>query len=207
MMMANATPESVAAEMEAQIRLALKLGIELTHLDSHHGIMMFGKDFQDDYISIARKFKLLPAIMKTDPHSMNKPSGRSGEKKDYDGKKEEPKFDFKAVMAGLLSFSEKAENLQKEGVPIIDNMESPSLKSYEDRLGQMKTLMNNLPPGLTHFAFHPVKDSHEIRAITPDWRCRVADYEAFMSKELKDHFRGKGIHTVGYKDLAEYLPW
>jgi chitin disaccharide deacetylase len=204
--MSNATPESVAAETEVQIRLALKLGIELTHLDSHHGIMMFGKDFQDDYISIARKFKLLPAIMKIDPHSMNKPSGRSGEKKDYD-KRKEPKFDFKAVTAGLRSLSEKAENLQKEGVPVIDNMESPPLESHEDRLGQMKMLMNNLPSGLTHFAFHPVKDSPEIRAITPDWRCRVADYEVFLSKELKDHFRDKGIHTVGYKDLAEYLPW
>ena len=44
------------------------------------------------------------------------------------------------------------------------------------------------------------------RAITPDWRCRVADYQNFMREDLRQHIHQVGVHVIGYQALKEFLP-
>ena len=44
------------------------------------------------------------------------------------------------------------------------------------------TVFDELPPGLTHLILHPADDTPELRAITPDWRQRVADFETFRDR-------------------------
>jgi hypothetical protein len=74
-----------------------------------------------------------------------------------------------------------------------------------DRVEQAKRAFDTLPPGLTHFIIHPAQDTPELRAITPDWQSRVADYQAFTSSELRSYVEGSGLHVVGYRALRELL--
>ncbi len=49
------------------------------------------------------------------------------------------------------------------------------------------------------------RDTPELRAIAPNWRGRVADYEAFMSEELRDFIADEGIKITNYRPLRALL--
>ncbi len=98
--------------------------------------------------------------------------------------------------------------LEDEGLPLVDYFEGSSLvwDSSEDRLEAVKRRLANLRPGITHFILHPAVDTPEIRAIAPDWRCRVSDYEIFTSKALLTFIKNEGIHVITYRMLRDLMP-
>ncbi len=103
--------------------------------------------------------------------------------------------------------SERAINeWEEQGLPVFDHLREMYLnKPAEDRLRQAREVFDNLPPGLIFFMFHPAKDSPELRAITDDWRQRVADYETFMSAQLRDHVRESGVQEIGWRVLRDAM--
>jgi len=103
--------------------------------------------------------------------------------------------------------SEQAINeWEEQGLPVFDHLGEMYLnKTAEGRLEQAKEVFDNLPPGLTFFMLHPALDTPELRAIAPDWRQRVADYETFMKPELRDHARKSGIHVIGFRALRDAM--
>lgn len=103
--------------------------------------------------------------------------------------------------------SERAINeWEEQGLPVFDHLREMYLnKPAEDRLRQAREVFDNLPPGLIFFIFHPAKDSPELRAITDDWRQRVADYETFMSAQLRDHPRESGVQVIGWRVLRDAM--
>lgn len=93
------------------------------------------------------------------------------------------------------------------GVPLVDGIAGLSLDvDPDERVDQAVSALEALPAGLTHFVFHPSKDTPELRAITPDWPCRVADYQAFSSPRLKEKIRQMGVQVIGYRALKELMP-
>ena len=74
------------------------------------------------------------------------------------------------------------------------------------RLEQAKTVFDGLSAGITHFIIHPSKETPELKAITADWRCRVADYQLFMGKEVRKYLKEIGVHIIGYRALQELIP-
>jgi hypothetical protein len=68
-----------------------------------------------------------------------------------------------------------------------------------------KKIVDDLRPGLTLLILHPAQDTPELRALASDWRCRVANYEACMSEELRDHVRESGVQLIGYRPLSELI--
>jgi hypothetical protein len=62
-----------------------------------------------------------------------------------------------------------------------------------------------LPVGITHFILHPSIDTPELRAIAPDWRARVANYNAFMSDELKMFIEKEDIKVIGYRAIRDAM--
>lgn len=79
------------------------------------------------------------------------------------------------------------------------------LDSHDDRVAVARRLFAALPAGVTHVILHPAIDTPELRAIAPDWRSRVADYQAFLSRELRDAVRAMGIQLIGYRPLRDLL--
>jgi len=71
---------------------------------------------------------------------------------------------------------------------------------------KLKAVLSELPGGITHFYIHPAKDTPELRAITPDWRSRVGDYEAFMSEDMRRFLKNSGLHVIGYRQIKELIP-
>jgi hypothetical protein len=52
---------------------------------------------------------------------------------------------------------------------------------------------------------HPSIDTAELRSIALDWESRVANYNTFMSDELKKFIEGEDIKLIGYRQIREAM--
>jgi predicted glycoside hydrolase/deacetylase ChbG (UPF0249 family) len=104
----------------------------------------------------------------------------------------------------LIAFApraiEQAASLIPAGMPMVDHYAMMPLEG-EKTLDTAKQMLSALPPGITHFIIHPACDTPELRALAADWRARVADYELFMSDDLRQFIADQQIHITGYRAL------
>jgi predicted glycoside hydrolase/deacetylase ChbG (UPF0249 family) len=195
-----ASVDSIIGEVAAQIQLSLTLGLTPTHLDSHHGIL-YNKELVRPFVAVARQYHLLPVLMRMATMGLPAaPPSDPAAPNPYGG------VDVQAIRDAVESVEQTAHDLVAEGIPVPDYLAGMPLVVEGDRLDFAKQVLSALQPGLTHFAFHPTKDTPEARALTPSWPGRVGDYEVFMQPALKAHLQHEGIQLIGYKALAALLP-
>jgi chitin disaccharide deacetylase len=176
--------EYVQREMEAQVQQARNAGMQPTHMDTHMGTVASPK-FIPSYLKVALANSLPPMIFRMDQEGWLA-QGLDAE--------------TAAIAVFLMG------QLEEMGLPLLDHLVGMELDQPDQRLEQAKQAMSALEAGITHFIIHPAKDTPDLRAITPDWRARVADYETFMCEELKKHIQDQGIHVIGYRSLQELMP-
>ncbi|MFN8470847.1 MAG: polysaccharide deacetylase family protein [Anaerolineae bacterium] len=177
----NADPTAVAVEAEAQIRRALDAGIDATHIDSHM-FSIVSPRFMQSYVDLAQRYRL-PAFAFR-PSSVGFARAAAGGDADGD----------------LTPF---LQQMEEAGLPLFDHADFLPLNAHEDRVEVAKERLGRLPAGLSYFILHPAADTPEIRALAPDYRSRVADYQAFLSPALRDFVRDQGIHVIGYRALRD----
>ena len=177
-------PAAVETELTAQVQRALQAGIVPTHVDTHMGTVAHPK-FMAIYLQLALKFGLPAMVFRLDEAGWQA-AGLDPE--------------FAKTAAAFV------QQLEASGLPLLDSLGGMPLDTDLDRLERTKQAFSALQPGLTHFIIHPSKDTPELRAITPDWACRVADYHDFMNEELRRHITQTGVHVIGYRTLKELLP-
>jgi chitin disaccharide deacetylase len=179
----NARPEAVDAEVNAQIERALAAGIDVTHVDTHMGTIM-NPLFIQSYVQAAAK-RLLPNMLPR-LNAVGIEMMGVGEKE---------KIEYAPVM----------DVLESMGIPMVDGILAMPLEHDHDHIGIARQLLGNLPIGITHFLFHPSVDTPELRALAPDWMARVANYNAFMSDELKKHLESEDIKVTGYRAIRDAM--
>ena len=97
--------------------------------------------------------------------------------------------------------------LESLGLPMLDGLLVMPLNEPNESV-QMeiaKDLLGNLPEGITHFVLHPSIDTPELRALAPDWESRVANYNVFMSEELKTFLEREDFKLIGYRAIRDAL--
>jgi len=176
---ANANPEAVLVELQTQIARALAWGIDVTHLDTHMGAVAHPKFFPA-YYQAAVQHNIAVMIPR-------------GEAAVY----QEMGLDAETA----AGFAALTSQLEEQGLPLVDAILSLPLDKPEGQIDLAKKLLGDLPTGLTYFIIHPCIDSPELRAITPDWQSRVANYQTFMSREIKEFLKNSGIQVTGYRAL------
>ena len=183
----HASVGAARVEMAAQVARAKEWGIVPTHVDTHMGTVAHPK-FMQDYVNLAMANKLPPMIFRLD--------------------KEGWKHAHRSITDELAeAAAQMVLQLEEMGLPMLDNIAGLELDADPStRLDQARAVFDRLPAGITHFIIHPSIESAELKAITTDWRCRVADYETFQREELRQHLRNTGIHVIGYRALKELIP-
>jgi predicted glycoside hydrolase/deacetylase ChbG (UPF0249 family) len=181
---AHGRPDAVARELDAQVERTLAAGMRPTHVDTHMGAV-YSAAFLPLYLDVARRYRLAPMFFR-DEEAGWRTRGADAE-----------------AAVGMARLSRQLED---DGVPLLDNIAMLPLDAPDDRIGQAKRMFESLAPGLTHFIIHPAHDTPELRAIAADWPSRAADYQAFMSEELRAHVRSIGIQVIGYRALQELMP-
>jgi predicted glycoside hydrolase/deacetylase ChbG (UPF0249 family) len=178
-------PVAVKVELKAQLERALSAGIDVTHIDTHMGTLAHPK-FIPAYVQLGQQHKL-PVMIPTRGENDLQELGLDSE-----------------TAENAARFLREEVNMQD--LVQIDRVVGLRLDQPQERLEQAKSAFNSLQPGLTHFVIHPAKDSPELRAATPTtWECRVKDYEAFRSEELRTHIKNLGIQIIGYKPFRELI--
>ncbi len=66
-------------------------------------------------------------------------------------------------------------------------------------------MLDELPAGLSNILMHPAVDTPELRAIAPDWRCRVADYQLFTDPALRRLLDEADVHIIGFHALRDAM--
>ena len=176
-------PDEAMVELEAQIQRALAFGIDLTHADMHMAAISHPK-FVPGYIQLVSKYQLPPLI----PHGdldMYKSFGV-----------DEATYEMIAAMTAYL---------EGQRIPMVDFAMGLPLDAPNGQLELAGKMIGELKPGLTHFIIHPSIDTPELRAITPDWECRVANYNVFLSGEFKKHLEREGIKLIGYRAVRDAM--
>lgn len=176
-------PEEVTAELEGQIRRGLEFGLDLTHADMHMGAIASPK-FIPGYIQLISKYRLPPLIPRGD-EEVYRSFGVDAET-------------FQLVKA-------MTEYLEGQGIPMVDHATGLPLDEPRGQMETARRMFGELGAGLTHFIIHPSIDTPELRAITPDWECRVENYKVFLSDEFKQILEREDIHLIGYRRVRDAM--
>jgi hypothetical protein len=177
----QAKPEHVEIELRAQIDGALAAGIDVTHLDSHMGTVLFPA-FVEVYAKLATEYRL-PAFAARPDAQVLKKAGLAG---------------FEPILRAAM------ERMEALGLPVLDAVDLFSL-DFPPGGGEAHTKrrLDRLAPGLTYLIIHPAKDGDEIRAISPDAHARTFEHEFYGSARGREAFATAGIKTLGMRPLRD----
>ncbi len=186
----HARPQAAAAEMAAQVERALAAGVDVTHLDAHMYTALV-PELLPHYVRLARD-RDLPALLWPAPSDA-----------------------WDRFEGGRAAAEKAAADLAAFGAPLFDRIEVMRLggpgNGGSGRLGRDEALaraihlLDGLPAGLSCVLLHPAADTPELRAVTPDWPMRVADFEVLADPRLRRHLAETGLHPIGYRALREAM--
>jgi chitin disaccharide deacetylase len=177
-------PQCVTREIEAQVQRALAMGMQPTHMDTHMGTVACPK-FMRGYVQTALKYRLPPMIF------------RMGQNEWMARGLDEGTANLAIMLSGYL---------ESMGMPLLDHIHGLDLGNPDGGLEEAKVAFAALQPGITHFILHPSKDTPELREISPDWRARVANYQTFLSEDLRKYIQSIGVQVIGYRQLQDLMP-
>lgn len=174
-------PDAAIAELRAQLDLALSLGIDVTHLDTHMGSVAH-PTLAPAYIKLAVEHGL--------PAMMPRLSARD--------------LELEGIPPDVgQEIARHLEALEASGFPVLDRL-FPGNDLGED-VGAYCRWLDDAEPGVAHVRLHPALPGPEIEAITRDWGYRVADYQVMLRPEIGDYLAEHEIHTIGYRALRDLI--
>jgi len=174
---------AVYQELQAQLKRALAAGLDITHLDSHM-FTLFSPKLVPVYFELAFESQIPAFLFRYNQDRLQQMG--------YDQ-------EAAGALARLIRAGEAL------GLPLLDDYYQMSLDYHEDRFEEAKQALDNLAAGITYFLIHPARDSPELRAMAPDWRSRVADYELFAREAFRDYLKDLGIQVINYRALRDLM--
>jgi predicted glycoside hydrolase/deacetylase ChbG (UPF0249 family) len=167
----HANTKEVVKEIEAQVALAHKMGVDFTHFDSHMGWSHF------DFFVGSRMYNAILPIIKRERVPIREPRALQ-----------------------LLSRGQQLRKAGMQTIDHLNILISLTPPLSRQRARFIHAL-RNLPRGITEINFHPVRDSEEIRRIMPDWQFRVAERELLLCEEIKQIIKDEGIVLISFEPL------
>lgn len=178
----HATADEVEAEIRAQIALAEKMGMPITHMDSHMGTLFYHAPFFERYVKVGIE-KQIPIMMM---------SGRG-----------EPENDAQRALMGRIR--EAAEVVWAGGLPVLDYLQT-STADTDDPAEMTAALIANLralKPGVTQIILHGTRQGCNFHAISGSGGKREAELEMVLSEDVKKVIAEEGIILTNYRELME----
>lgn len=178
----SAEPVAVHHEVRAQVRRALDAGIDVTHVDTHMGSILHPKFFAD-YARLGQQYGLPVFALRLDEAAAAALAahGMDPERAAY--------------------LTQQIRGLEEEGFPLADHIAAVPLDVADFTADDLRRMLADLQPGLTHFILHPATDTPELRAIAGDWRSRVAQLRLFTDEAARTALAEAGIQVIGYRAL------
>jgi predicted glycoside hydrolase/deacetylase ChbG (UPF0249 family) len=171
---AHATAEQALIEGRAQIERALAAGVDVTHLDSHMGVLQYDPGYMKAYLQLALEFDLPLRMASQETLAKNGHPELRGQ------------FTERGIVSPDYFVFEELKD------------EERGVKDFW--LGVVKSLK----PGVTELYIHAGLPSDELKAITSSWSTRAEEFEVFTrSAEMKQLIADEKIILIGYRPLRE----
>jgi hypothetical protein len=177
---ASASADEVEREIRAQIALAEKLGMPITHLDSHMGTLFYSPPFFERYVKIGIE-KQIP-IMIMSPQNLE---GASRE------------------VARTTNLEQVVEDVWNSGLPVLDHLMTSTADTSDPDVMITALIENlrNLKPGITQIILHGTRPGANFRAISSSGGKREAELEMVLSDRVRKVIEEEGIILTTYKEL------
>ncbi|MFF3670729.1 polysaccharide deacetylase family protein [Microtetraspora malaysiensis] len=180
----RADPDEVHAEITAQIRRAVTLGLDPSHADNHMGSLyglVTGRDFLDVVFKACAEHGL-PFRLPRTLDGMGLPE------------------ELEPIAAA------RAEAADAAGVVILDRLwtlpfELAEGETYESVRNDMIGLIRALRPGVTELYIHPFEETGELRQIMPHHAKRAMELRLFTDPEVRRAVDEEGVRLIGWSDL------
>jgi predicted glycoside hydrolase/deacetylase ChbG (UPF0249 family) len=177
----HATPDEIETEIRAQIDRAERLGIPITHLDSHMGTLFSRLDYFERFAKIGME-KGIP-ILAIGGHATyaSQENPQAGEQ--------------------IRAWIPKIWNA---GLPVLDDLHTGS---YDWKPAEKKekfiALLKELKPGVTEILFHASIPTEDFPLITSSSQARLADAKVLTDSDVKKLIQKRGIILTTWKELKE----
>ncbi|MBK1810916.1 polysaccharide deacetylase family protein [Clostridium sp. YIM B02505] len=184
----NGDINHVKKELRNQIELALSLGIDPTHLDSHQGSvfgLFLGRDFMEVVFELCMEYGLPFLLPKQVVNQVS--------------------FDERMIS----SFKRYIRRAKELGIALIDDVICLpyELQNGEDYKTVKNTMINKLTqiqPGITQVTIHPSFVTKELKEITLHWQKREMEYNLFLDDDIKRILLSENIKLISWKEIREY---
>jgi predicted glycoside hydrolase/deacetylase ChbG (UPF0249 family) len=173
-------PDAVVVELRAQVALALDLGMDVTHIDTHMGAIAHPQ-LAPAYMALMREYQI--------PAMLPRLSARDLERR---------RIDQRTGQMVARAWEELAAN----GVPVLDRVLDLAKGTEPEAYRQG---VDRVPAGLSHVIVHPAAPGYDVEAITRSAPQRVADYRMMLDPALKVYVAEQGIHLIGYRQLRDLM--
>ena len=177
----HATPDEIEAEIRAQVDRAERLGLPITHLDSHMGTLFARPDYFERFAKVGME-KGIP-ILAIGGHATH-------------ALRENPE-----ASSQLRPWIPKIWNA---GLPVIDDLHTDSyVWKPEEKTEKLIALLKTLKPGVTEILFHASIPTEDFPLITSSSPSRLADARALTDPAVKKLIQERGIILTTWKELKE----
>ncbi|MBT3242439.1 MAG: ChbG/HpnK family deacetylase [Bacteroidetes bacterium] len=178
----SATAEEVEKEIRAQIDMAISMGYQPDHLDTHMGTLYGHPSYLEVFINVAEEYGIPANIIDLSDSLVADRFRKEG-------------YPIDDNVIGLVD---------KYSLPKLDNFTSvPKGNTYEEKIENFTKLVQSLPSGLTEIIFHPSVQGEQLKSITNSWQQRVWEAEMFSDPELIRFFEDEGIIFTNWKEIMQ----
>ncbi|WP_309568570.1 polysaccharide deacetylase family protein [Paenibacillus sp. sptzw28] len=185
----QADPEQVRQELIAQIEMALKLGVDLSHADNHMGSLYglaTGRHFLDVVFDICAKYGLPFRL----PRTLLLENGQV------------------APQELAEQALELADLANAKGVIVLDYLlglpfRSEPGETFDTFKAQMIALLQNLHPGISEIIIHPSLVTDELCAFHETPLKRGMEMDLFRDPDVQEALRLEGIIPVRWRQLRD----
>lgn len=175
--------EQIETELQAQIDLSRKLGLEPTHMDSHMGTLYYNGVYFKIACNLALKNDIPFMAFKYNP-------------------------EMQGIHPALGYYTQEvADELERAGFPLLDKLiqEEQVGETYEEGFEKYCKAISDLPVGVTLMILHLGVDSTEFKNITGRHWARDQQYRIFTDPKLKEHLEKEKITLIGWRELREAI--
>ncbi len=181
LLLAHATAEEVETELRAQLERAEKMGIKLSHVDSHMWSVFQREDFAEKYVSLAIEKKLPMRLVQ----------GVEG--------------GYAAADDPVVVMSRKfTQRVWDAGLPVLDDLHTQSYGwDTTDKTQYFIRDIRNLKPGVTEMVVHLTKPNDVIGVITANRTLLYGDYFAMTDPKVLRVIQEEGIILTSWTELKK----
>jgi hypothetical protein len=180
----NGSADEVEAEIRAQIARAERMGMPVTHMDSHMGTLFSNMEFFKRYVKVG--------VEKQIPILITGPNGHLQKK-------------YESGAAELFKVFDVEKEVWDKGLPVLDDATGVTYgwKTFEEKKRMMLKTIRELKPGVTEIIVHATKVTPNFDRISTSGSTRQADMDVMLDEDVKKAIEEEGIILTTWRELKE----